>query len=154
MRYTRVNHAKIQVCHALRRPDQHVIEGQTMTAIADPPPTVPQVKAGKVKALAVTGAGRSAELPDVPSMAEAGYPDVDVHLWSGVFTPMATPAAIVAKLEKALNESIRDLGVSAKLKNLGVDPGGGPAADFRQMIDADIVKYTDVVKTANLHFEE
>ena len=70
-----------------------VINGQTMTAIADPPPTVPQVKGGKVKALAVTGAERLAELPDVPSMAEAGYPGVDVHLWSGIFAPAATPSA-------------------------------------------------------------
>ena len=62
-----------------------------MMAIADGPPTVPQVKAGKVKALAVTGAERSPELPDMPSMAEAGYPGVDVHLWSGVFAPAATP---------------------------------------------------------------
>ncbi len=70
-----------------------VLDGQTMTAIADPPPTVPQVKGGKVRALAVTGAERLAELPDVPSMAEAGYPGVDVHLWSGIFAPAATPAA-------------------------------------------------------------
>src|SRR5215469_5429984 len=71
-----------------------VIDGQTMTAIADPPPTVPQAKGGKVKALAVTGAERLGELPDVPSMAEAGYPGVDVHLWSGIFAPAATSAAI------------------------------------------------------------
>jgi tripartite-type tricarboxylate transporter receptor subunit TctC len=131
-----------------------VINGQTMTAIADPPPTVPQVKGGKVKALAVTGAERLAELPDVPSMAEAGYPGVDVHLWSGIFAPAAMPSALVAKLEKALNESIRDPGVSAKLKNLAVTPGGGPAAEFRRMIEADIVKFRDIVKTANLRFEE
>src|SRR5271154_5573304 len=78
-----------------------VIQGQTAFTIADGPPTIPQVKAGKVKAIAVTGAERSSELPDVPSMAEAGYPDVDVHLWSGVFAPTATPAPIVAKLQKA-----------------------------------------------------
>ena len=131
-----------------------VMEGQTSTAIPDPPPTVPQVKAGKIKALAVTGATRTEELPDVPSMAEAGYPDVDIHLWSGVFAPTATPATIVAKLEKALSESIRDPGVSAKLKNLGVDPSGGPAADFRRMIDDDIVKYVGVIKAANLTFEK
>ena len=92
--------------------------------IADGPPTVPQVKAGKVKAIAVTGTERSAELPDTPSMAEAGYPGVDVHLWSGVFAPAATPPAIVAKLEKAFDEAIRDPGVSEKLKNMAVDPGG------------------------------
>jgi tripartite-type tricarboxylate transporter receptor subunit TctC len=131
-----------------------VIDGQTMTAIADPPPTVPQVKGGKVKALAVTGSERAAELPNVPSMAESGYPGVDVHLWSGIFAPAATPVAIVTRLEKALSEAIRDPDVSAKLKNLAVTPGGGPAADFRQMIENDIVKFRDIVKTANLHFEE
>jgi tripartite-type tricarboxylate transporter receptor subunit TctC len=131
-----------------------VIDGQTMTAIADPPPTVPQAKGGKVKALAVTGAERLAELPDVPSMAEAGYPGVDVHLWSGIFAPAATSAAITAKLEKALSDSIRDPGVSAKLRNLAITPGGGPAADFRHMIDDDVVKFRDIVKAANLHFEE
>lgn len=131
-----------------------VMEGQTAFAIADGPPTVPQVKAGKVKALAVTGAERSPELPDTPSMAEEGYPGVDVHLWSGIFAPAATPAPIATKLEKALDEAIRDPGVSAKLKNMAVDPGGGPADDFKRMIDADIVKFTGVVKAANLHFEE
>jgi len=131
-----------------------VIEGQTMTTIADGPPTVPQVRGGKVKALAVTGAERSAELPEVPSMAEAGYPDVDVHLWSGVFAPAGTPPAIVAKLEKALSEAIRDGGVSEKLKAMAVVPGGGSPEEFARMIDADIVKYSEVVKAANLHFEE
>ena len=82
-----------------------VIEGQTMTAGTDGPPTVPAVKGGKVKALAVTGAVRSSELPDTPSMAEEGYPGVDVHLWSGVFAPIATPAPVVAKLEKSPERS-------------------------------------------------
>jgi tripartite-type tricarboxylate transporter receptor subunit TctC len=131
-----------------------VMQGQTMTAIADGPPAVPQVKAGKVKAVAVTGAERSSELPDVPSMTEAGYPGVDIHLYSGVFAPAATPPAIVAKLEKALSEAIRDPGVSEKLKNMAVDPGGGPPEDFRRMIDTEIVKYTKVIKAADLHFEE
>ena len=131
-----------------------VLDGQTMTAIADPPPTVPQVKGGKVKALAVTGTERLAELPDVPSMAEAGYPGVDVHLWSGIFAPAAMPSALAAKLEKSLGESIRDPGVSAKLKNLAVTPGGGPPAEFRRMIEDDIVKFRDIVKAANLRFEE
>jgi tripartite-type tricarboxylate transporter receptor subunit TctC len=131
-----------------------VIEGQTMTAIADPPPTVPQVKGGKVKAIAVTGAERSAELPDVPSMAESGYPGVDAHLWSGIFAPAATPIAVVTRLEKTLSEAIRDHDVSTKLKYLAVTPGGGPATEFRRMIDDDIVKFREIVKAANLRFEE
>ncbi len=131
-----------------------VISGQTLIAIADGPPTVPQVKAGKVKALAVTGSERSPELPDTPSMAEAGFPSVDVHLWSGVFARAETPAPIVAKLEQALSQAIRDPGVSDKLKAMAATPGGGPADDFKRMIDADIVKFSDVAKAGNLHFEQ
>ena len=131
-----------------------VIEGQTAFAIADGPPTVPQVKGGKVKALAVTGSTRSAELPDTPSMAEEGFPDIDIHLWSGIFAPAATPPDVVAKLEKGLNEAIRDPGVSSKLKAMAADPGGGSPDDFRRLVDSDIAKYTAIVKAANLHFEE
>ena len=131
-----------------------VIEGQCLSTIVDPPPAVPQVKGGKIKALAVTGAERLAGLPDVPSMAEAGFANVDMQAWSGIFAPVATPPAIIAKLEKTLSQSIRDPDVSAKLKNLAVTPGGGPASDFRRIIEDDIVKVRDVVKAANLRFEE
>src|SRR5262249_3738546 len=62
-----------------------VVGGQTLLAIADGPPTMPLVQGGKVRALAVTGTERSPELPDVPSMAEAGFPEVDIKLWSGFF---------------------------------------------------------------------
>jgi tripartite-type tricarboxylate transporter receptor subunit TctC len=131
-----------------------VIEGQTAMTIADGPPTIPQVKAGKVKAIAVTGKDRSSELPEVPSMAEAGYPDVDVHLWSGVFAPSAAPAPIVAKLQKAFARAIADPGVSQKLKAMAVDPGGATPEEFTKIIDRDVVTFRDVVKAANLKFEE
>jgi tripartite-type tricarboxylate transporter receptor subunit TctC len=131
-----------------------VIGEQTLLAIADGPPTVPMVQGGKVRALAVTGAVRSSELPDVPSMAEAGYPDVDVYLWSGFFAPAGTPPAIVAKLEAALRQAIQDPDVSSKLKAMAVNPGGGSSEEFRRMIDADIQKFVDVVKAANLTFAD
>src|SRR5262245_35907546 len=73
--------------------------GQTLFSIADGPPTVPLVQGGKVRALAVTGAVRSSELPDVPSMAEAGFPEVNIGLWSGVFAPAAAPPAVTNALE-------------------------------------------------------
>jgi tripartite-type tricarboxylate transporter receptor subunit TctC len=131
-----------------------VMEGQSMMTIVDPPPATPLVKSGKVKALAVTGSERSPELPDTPSMAEAGFPGVDVHLYSGIFAPAGTPAPIIKRLEKSLDDAIRDPDVSAKLRNMAVNPGGIPADDFRRIIDADIVKFTEVVKAANLKFEE
>jgi tripartite-type tricarboxylate transporter receptor subunit TctC len=131
-----------------------VIQGQTAMTIADGPPTVPQVKAGKVKALAVTGSERSPLLPDVPSMTEAGFPSVDVHLWSGVFATTGTPPAVVATLRKALNQSIDDPGVSAKLKAMAVDPGGATPDQFEHIIEGDITKFADVVKAANLKFED
>jgi len=131
-----------------------VIQGQTALAIADGPPTVPQVKAGKVKALAVTGAERSPLLPDVPTMAEAGYPDVDVQLWSGIFAPAATPAPVVATLQKAANAAIADPGVAEKLRALAVNPGGATPDEFKAIIQSDIAKFAEVVKAANLKFEE
>ena len=112
------------------------------------------VKGGKVRALAVTGAERSAELPDVPSMAEAGLPEVNTKLWSGFFTNAQTPPAIAKKLEAALQRAIRDPEVSAKLKTMAVNPGGTTSDEFRAMIDADIKTYVEVVKAANLKFEE
>ena len=130
-----------------------VMQDQTLLAISDGPPAIPQIKAGKVKALAVTGSERSPELPGVPSMAEAGYPEVNTKLWSGYFVALNTPPAIVVKLEAGLRKAITDPGVSQKLKALAVTPGGNSSADFRKMIDEDIKTYSDVIKAAHLKFE-
>ena len=131
-----------------------VIEGNSLFAFPDGPPTIPQVKAGKVRALAVTGAERSPQLPDTPSMSEAGYPAVDVHLWSGIFAPAATPAPVAAKLETAFTQSIADPVVADKLKAMAVNPGGAAPDAFKRQIADEIKKYSEVVKAANLHFEE
>jgi tripartite-type tricarboxylate transporter receptor subunit TctC len=131
-----------------------VASEQCLLAIADGPPTIPLVKGGQIRALAVTGAERSEELPDVPSMAEAGFPGVDTKLWSGFFAPAAMPSAIARKLETALRNAIRSPDVSARLKGMAVTPGGISSEEFRRRIDADILTYADVVKAANLTFEE
>ena len=106
-----------------------------------------------MRALAVTGSERSPQLPNVPSMAEAGFPEVNTKLWSGFFAPAKTPPAIAAKLEAAFRRAITDPGVARKLKEMAVTPGGTSSADFRKMIDADIQNYVEVVKAANLKFE-
>jgi tripartite-type tricarboxylate transporter receptor subunit TctC len=130
-----------------------VIQGQTLFVISDGPPAIPQIKGGKVKALAVTGDQRSPELPDVPSMAEAGYPRVNTKLWSGWFVSAKTPPAIVAKLEDTLRKAITDPGVSEKLRGMAVNPGGTSSAEFAKMIDADIENYKQIIKAANLKFD-
>jgi tripartite-type tricarboxylate transporter receptor subunit TctC len=130
-----------------------VMQGQTLLAISDGPPAMPMIKGDKVKALAVTGSKRSDQIPDVPSMAEAGFPGVNTALWSGFFAPVNTPAPVVAKLEEALRKAISDPAVSDKLKGMAVSPGGGTtSAQFRAMIDKDIQGYEKIIKAANLKF--
>jgi tripartite-type tricarboxylate transporter receptor subunit TctC len=127
---------------------------QTLYAFADGPPTMPLVHGGKIRAIGVTGDKRAPELPNVPSMTESGFPDVDVHLWSGFFAPAGTPSAVVKKLEDALRAAIKDPGVQDKLRAMAVTPGGNSSEEFRAMIDADIKKFAEVAKAANLKFDD
>src|SRR5215813_7066655 len=131
-----------------------VAGGNTLFSIADGPPTMPLVQGGKIRALAVTGSQRSSELPDVPSMAEAGYPEVNIGLWSGLFVAAGTPPATANKLATESRQAMADPGVRDKLKAMAVNPGGGPGEEFRNKIEGDIKVFADVVKAANLKFEE
>jgi len=130
-----------------------VVSGQCLFTIADGPPTIPLVKGGKLRALAVTGSERSPELPDVPSMKEAGYPDVDTKLWSGFFVPAGTPGPIVAKLTSELGRALADPDVQAGLRKMAVTPGGPTGEAFKQRIEADIKSFGEVVKAAKLTFK-
>ena len=130
-----------------------VASEQTLFAIGDGPPTVPLVQAGKIRALAVTGAERSLELPDVPTMAELGLP-VSVRLWSGLFISGMTPPAIKARLESAVRRALADAGVRDKLRVMATDPGGMSSGEFARVIEDDIKLFGEVSKAANLKFEE
>jgi len=130
-----------------------VVAGQTLFAISDGPPTIPLVTGGKIRALAVTGSERSPELPGVPSMAEAGFPDVNSKLWSGFFVPAGTPDAIVAKLTAELGKALADAGVRESLAKMAVTPGGPTGEAFKKYIDADIKAYSEVVQAAKLTFQ-
>jgi tripartite-type tricarboxylate transporter receptor subunit TctC len=131
-----------------------VLQGQTTFTISDGPPAIPLVTSGKTRALAVTGSERSPELPNVPSMAEAGLPEVDTQLWSGFFVPVGTPAPVVAKLTAELGRAIADTAVQTALKKMAVKPGGLVGEAFQKRIDAEIKSYADVVKAAKLTFEQ
>jgi tripartite-type tricarboxylate transporter receptor subunit TctC len=130
-----------------------VVAGETTFTISDGGPAVPLVKGGQTRALAVTGAERSAELPDVPSMAESGLPDVDTQLWSGFFAPRGTPQPVVDWLTAALDRAVSDRVVQERLKAMAVNPGGPSGKEFAARIDADIKSFSEVVKAAKLTFQ-
>jgi tripartite-type tricarboxylate transporter receptor subunit TctC len=130
-----------------------VISGQVTTTIADAGPVVSQVKAGTVRALAVAAPKRMEDLPDVPTLKEAGT-DVDAVLWSGIFMPRDTPPAIVSKLEGELIRIARLPDVIARLKPLGIEAIGNSSDEFTKILAADIARWAEVAKAANIRIEQ
>jgi len=130
-----------------------VLGGEVLMALADALPVAGHVKAGTARVLAITSAQRAAEYPDVPTMAEAGVPDLEVTLWSGLFAPAATPPAILNQLEKELMEVVRLPDVHERLRAMAVEPKGGSARDLAQRIAAEIPRWTAIAKSANVKLD-
>ena len=130
-----------------------VISGQVTTTIADAGPVVSQVKGGTARALAVATPRRIEDLPDVPTLKEAGA-DVDAVLWSGIFAPKATPSPIVKKLEGELMRIARLPDVIAHLKPLGIESIGNSSEEFARILAADIARWGAVAKSANIRIEQ
>jgi tripartite-type tricarboxylate transporter receptor subunit TctC len=126
-----------------------VVAGHTTICLAAPAPIVPQVKDGKLRALAVAYKTRLKALPDTPTTTEAGYPEIEFDNWFGVFVPAGTPADIVALLHREIVASMALPDVRAHLATLGFDPVGSTPADFRKQIDVELEKWTKVIRTAN-----
>jgi tripartite-type tricarboxylate transporter receptor subunit TctC len=128
--------------------------GQTLFGFSDPPLVIPLAKGGQLRVIAMTGPARLPELPDVPTVVESGFPDIEVRMqWIGAFALAGTPPAIVRKLEAALQQAISDPVVRDKLKSIAYTPDGRPGEAFRKLIDDDIKAHADVLKAANLKFE-
>jgi tripartite-type tricarboxylate transporter receptor subunit TctC len=132
---------------------QATVAGQVTMTICDPPPASGPLRAGTVRALAITSSERHPSWPDVPTLAEAGVPDVEVWLWTGFFAPARTPAAIVARLQKETARVVRLPEVLDGLGKLGVDPVGGSSDELRTRLARDIEKWTAVAKAANIKNE-
>jgi tripartite-type tricarboxylate transporter receptor subunit TctC len=131
-----------------------IMQGNAAMTIVDPPPSTQQVQAGKLRALAVTAKSRSRELPDVPTMAEAGVPDVNLGLWSGFFVPAGTPQPIVDKLAKEFREIVLNTEAKDRLVAMATTPSGIGPAEFARHIDAEIKLWEGVIKDGNLKFAE
>lgn len=127
-----------------------VIASQVTFTIADPPPVVGQLKAGRVRALAVTSTARHPSWPDVPTMAEAGAPGIEVTLWTGFHAPAKTPPAVVKKLHAEMSRVIRLPDSREHLAVMAIDPAGNTPEEFRRIIAADMEKWAAVAKAANI----
>jgi tripartite-type tricarboxylate transporter receptor subunit TctC len=124
--------------------------GEVTMTLADPPPLVGQVKAGRVRALAITTPARHPAWPDVPTMREAGFADMDIALWTGILAPAGTPPAIIRKLQDEVARVLRLPDVRERILALGIDPVASTPEEFSRVIAADIVKWTAVAKAANI----
>lgn len=110
----------------------------------------PQVKGGQVRALAITSKSRSKLLPDVPTIAESGYPDFEFGTWFGFFVPAKTPPEIRKKLELALLEAIKTSSVQERLNTIGATTLPGPGPEFEKWYQLDIARWAKMVKDGKL----
>jgi len=111
---------------------------------------MPSIKADKLRPIAITSKKRSPLLPNVPSFAEVGYPKVEVLNWQGLIAPKGTPKAIIDKLNTAANEALKDPQLRELMLSQGNEIGGGNPAEFSALIKAESIKWSAVVKTANI----
>ncbi|MFJ4292881.1 tripartite tricarboxylate transporter substrate binding protein [Cupriavidus sp. NPDC089707] len=113
----------------------------------------PQVKAGKVRALAVTTTKHAAIAPQLPTMAEAGLPGYDTSTWGGVLAPAGTPKAVIDKLNAGINQALAAPDVRERLLAAGIEPAGGSPAQFSGFIQTEMVKWAKVAKNAGIQPE-
>jgi tripartite-type tricarboxylate transporter receptor subunit TctC len=113
----------------------------------------PQLKSGKVRALAVTGTGRSPSLPEVPTIAEAGVPGYSSVPWYTLSVASATPAAAVQKLNAELNAVLKDKDLVQRWEGLGIAALGGRPAEAQQRNEAETVKWSAVISAANIKLD-
>jgi tripartite-type tricarboxylate transporter receptor subunit TctC len=117
-------------------------------------PVVQLIKTGKLKALAVMGKKRIAALPDVPTIVEAGYPKLASEDWAGILVKSGTPAPVVARLNAAIDKAIKTEKVREAFAKLGVDPGGGSPEAFGALVRSETVRWTKVIRNADIKINQ
>ena len=127
-----------------------VLAGQVDVAFANPAASQEYVRSGRMRALAVTGEKRSALLPDVPTIAEAAIPGFEASTWWGILAPAGTPAAIVTEVNGKLAVALAQRDVMDRIAALGADLVGGPPERLAEHLNAEIPKWRDVVRAANI----
>jgi tripartite-type tricarboxylate transporter receptor subunit TctC len=147
--------AKIELTHVPYRGTAQstldLLEGRVEMQFGTIPPTLAHIRAGKLRALAVTGAVRNPTLPDVPTIAESGLPGYECSLWQAIVAPAATSPAIIARLNREIGAVLADPDVRAAFAKHGVEPQASSAAALGARIRADVAKWRDVITSAGIH---
>jgi tripartite-type tricarboxylate transporter receptor subunit TctC len=124
--------------------------GQISFTFADPQSAVPQIEAGKLRGLAVSGRTRLSLAPELPTMEEAGVPDYNITAWFAAFAPAKTPKVIVQTLHKALSEAASDPAVASRLLATGTAPTPSSPEELREFVVAEIKKWAEIVQAAGI----
>lgn len=130
-----------------------LVGGQLTSAFGSTGFYAAQLASGKVKLLAITGQKRLDRFPDVPTMAEAGFPSANLPGWSGLFLPAGTPAPIVARFSQEVRKILADPGVQAKLVDMGFVPVGNSSEEFAQYIKTESANWQTVIKQNNIKLD-
>jgi tripartite-type tricarboxylate transporter receptor subunit TctC len=148
--------AKVDITHVPYQPAQAinaVVAGHTQMSSTSMPPAVPQIKAGNLRAIAVTSAKRSVLLPDVPSVTEFGYPDFDDYTWVGFFLPAGTPQALVDHINAEINKAMELPESKEKFVGLGMESTRNSSAEFGTFLQGEVTKWAEVVKSTGAKVE-
>jgi tripartite-type tricarboxylate transporter receptor subunit TctC len=146
--------AKVDIVHVPYRGAAPMLTdlmgGQIQMAFDNLPSSLPHIRSGAIRAIAVTSARRSPIAPEIPTMAESGLPGYEVEGWFGLLAPARTPSAIVALLNQAVVAIVGEPATAAKLRDSGADPVGGSAAAYGALIATDVAKWAQVVKATGV----
>jgi tripartite-type tricarboxylate transporter receptor subunit TctC len=123
--------------------------GRIQMLLPTPATSLPLIRDGKMRALAITSAARSPDLPDVPTFAELGLPDLTLAFWAGMLAPAGTPPDIVRRLNAAINECLAAPETKAAMAKLGFDPMIGSPQEFAGLIAAEIPRWAGIVKSTS-----
>jgi len=121
-----------------------LLAGRVQFMFATIPSVIQQIHAGKLRAIAVTSVKRSRSMPEIPTVAERGYPDFEASSWFGFFAPKGTPEPVIATLNKAVNEALPSL--DSQMMAEGADSVGGTPAQFGQFVQAEFEKWRTIVR--------
>ncbi len=130
-----------------------LISGQIQVMLAVVPTLLPHVKTGKLKALAVGSPQRSALVPDIPTLAEAGVPGFGYVVWFGMFAPAKTPPAIVGKLNAQVNKILREPEIAQRLESQGMEPRGSTPEALTRLMREDTARSKKVIETAKIKID-